>query len=74
MLLKGIEEVARAPDQLAASEMVLVRLAHTADLPAPDEVIRILGNGGAAAPARHAAVVSTTISGASSYRATAAAP
>lgn len=43
MLLKGWEEAARAPNARAAAEMVLIRLAHTADLPAPDEVIRSLG-------------------------------
>jgi DNA polymerase-3 subunit gamma/tau len=43
MLLKGIEETARAGNPLAAAEMVLVRLAYTADLPAPDEIIRTLG-------------------------------
>jgi DNA polymerase-3 subunit gamma/tau len=43
MLLKGLDEVARAPDQLAAAEMVLIRIAYTADLPTPDAVIRALG-------------------------------
>ncbi len=43
MLLKGGEETARAPNPRAAAEMVLIRLAHTADLPAPDELIRSLG-------------------------------
>jgi DNA polymerase-3 subunit gamma/tau len=43
MLLKGLEEAAKAPDARAAAEMVLIRLAHTADLPSPDEVIRMLG-------------------------------
>ncbi|MGE0202289.1 MAG: DNA polymerase III subunit gamma/tau [Hyphomicrobiaceae bacterium] len=43
MLLKGLEESARAPNQLAAAEMVLIRLAYTADLPSPDEIIRALG-------------------------------
>ena len=43
MLLKGIEEAARAPNPLAAAEMVLIRIAHTADLPTPDEVIKALG-------------------------------
>ncbi|MGE3710613.1 MAG: DNA polymerase III subunit gamma/tau, partial [Hyphomicrobiaceae bacterium] len=31
MLLKGLDEVARAPDQLAAAEMVVIRIAYTAD-------------------------------------------
>jgi len=43
MLLKGIEESAKAPNAQAAAEMVLIRIAHTADLPAPDEIIRALG-------------------------------
>jgi DNA polymerase-3 subunit gamma/tau len=47
MLLKGLDEVSRAPDQLAAAEMVLIRIAHTADLPTPDAVIRALGGAGA---------------------------
>ena len=37
MLLKGLEEVAAAPNPAAAAEMVLIRLAYTADLPAPDD-------------------------------------
>ena len=40
MLLKGLEEVGRAPNPSAAAEMVLIRLAYTADLPPPDEIIR----------------------------------
>ena len=42
MLLKGIAEVEASGHPLAAAEMVLVRLAHAADLPSPDEVIRAL--------------------------------
>jgi DNA polymerase III subunit gamma/tau len=42
MLLKGIAEVEESGRPLAAAEMVLVRLAHAADLPSPDEVIRAL--------------------------------
>ena len=49
MLLKGGEETAKAPNPRAAAEMVLIRLAYTADLPAPDEVIRLLGGEGALA-------------------------
>ncbi len=48
MLLKGLEETQKSGQPLAAAEMVLIRLAYTADLPAPDELIRALGNGGAA--------------------------
>jgi len=45
MLLKGLEEVAASGRPLAAAEMILVRIAHAADLPTPDEVIRSLGDG-----------------------------
>jgi DNA polymerase-3 subunit gamma/tau len=54
ILLKGIAEVQSAPRPLPAAEMVLVRLAYAADLPTPDEAIRILqqgGGGGAGRPA-----------------------
>lgn len=53
MLLKGINEVDSAPQPIAAVEMVLVRMAYTADLPPPDEIIRGLGHGskGQGAPA-----------------------
>ncbi|MFN0218553.1 MAG: DNA polymerase III subunit gamma/tau [Hyphomicrobium sp.] len=43
MLAKGLDETARAPNPLAAAEMVLIRLAYVADLPTPDEIIRTLG-------------------------------
>ncbi len=43
MLLKGWEEAGKAPNPRAAAEMVLIRIAHTADLPSPDELIRALG-------------------------------
>ena len=54
MLLKGLEEVGRAPNPQVAAEMVLIRLAYTADLPTPDELIRSLGGG--ALPARRPAL------------------
>jgi len=57
MLLKGIEEVGRAPNPVAAAEMVLIRMAYTADLPGPEEVIKALG--GETIPARRAAPAST---------------
>ncbi len=40
MLVKGYEEVGRAPDAFAAAEMVLIRMAYTADLPTPDDLIK----------------------------------
>jgi DNA polymerase-3 subunit gamma/tau len=55
MLLKGFDEAARAPSPLAAAEMVLIRIAHTADLPSPDEIIRALGYGGEGPPAGRSA-------------------
>jgi DNA polymerase-3 subunit gamma/tau len=51
MLLKGVAEVPASGRPIAAAEMVLVRIAYAADLPTPDEVVRSLGENGAA-PAR----------------------
>jgi DNA polymerase III subunit gamma/tau len=48
MILKGIGEVQEAPSPLQAAEMVLVRLAYVADLPAPAELVG--GLRGAATP------------------------
>ena len=45
MLLKGIEETREASRPLAAADMVLVRIAHAADLPTPDEAIRAIRDG-----------------------------
>jgi DNA polymerase III subunit gamma/tau len=42
MLLKGITEVQGATRPAAAAEMVLVRIAYVADMPTPDEAIRML--------------------------------
>src|SRR6267154_6130378 len=48
MLLKGITEVQTATRPAAAAEMVLVRIAYVADMPTPDEAIRMIEqNGGA---------------------------
>ena len=49
LLLKGLDELSRAPNQAAAAEMVLIRLAYTADLPAPGDIINALGGGAARA-------------------------
>ena len=59
MLLKGIDEVRGAANALAAADMVIVRLAHAADLPTPDEIIRSLEDGGGQAPARAPSNVSS---------------
>jgi len=53
MLLKGLEEVARAPNALAAAEMVLIRLSHVADMPPPDKLIRALSESGSTARTNH---------------------
>jgi DNA polymerase-3 subunit gamma/tau len=42
MLLKGIPEVKEAGRPVAAAEMVLVRIAYAADLPAPEDLVRSL--------------------------------
>ncbi|MCC2112376.1 MAG: DNA polymerase III subunit gamma/tau, partial [Hyphomicrobiales bacterium] len=55
MLLKGIAEVQTSPKPLAAADMVLVRLCYAADMPSPEEALKVLRDGGeqaiAAAPA-----------------------
>ncbi|RTL53655.1 MAG: DNA polymerase III subunit gamma/tau [Bradyrhizobiaceae bacterium] len=50
MLLKGIAEVQAATRPQAAAEMVLVRIAYVADLPTPDEAIRMIDQNGGTAP------------------------
>ncbi len=50
MLLKGITEVQAATRPAAAAEMVLVRIAYVADLPTPDEAIRMLEQNGDSSP------------------------
>ena len=57
ILLRGIDEVSNATDEAATAEMVLIRLAHAASLPGPEEALRALqggaavsANGSAAAP------------------------
>ena len=48
MLLKGISEVQGASRPVNAAEMVLIRLAHAANLPTLDEALKALENGAAA--------------------------
>jgi DNA polymerase-3 subunit gamma/tau len=50
MLLKGIPEVQSSNRPVSAAEMVLIRLAHAADLPTLDEALRSL-EGAPSAPA-----------------------
>jgi DNA polymerase-3 subunit gamma/tau len=55
MLLKGITEVQAATRPAAAAEMVLVRIAYVADLPTPDEAIKMLDQNGGGAQAASSA-------------------
>ncbi|MBK1659597.1 DNA polymerase III subunit gamma/tau [Paracraurococcus ruber] len=50
MLLKGLSEVNEAPDRRAAGEMVLIRLAHVAELPTPGDLVKRLAEGGGGLP------------------------
>ena len=52
MLLKGLEEVQTAPSAIQAAEMVLVRLAYVADLPAPGELVRAIAAQESSLPGR----------------------
>jgi DNA polymerase III subunit gamma/tau len=49
LTLKAYEEVRRAPDAAAATEMALIRLAYAADLPGPEEALKRLQAGEAPA-------------------------
>ncbi len=40
LLLKGLDEVRIAPNPIAAAEMIIVRMTHSADLPTPEELIK----------------------------------
>ncbi|HTO79587.1 MAG TPA: DNA polymerase III subunit gamma/tau, partial [Methylocystis sp.] len=70
ILAKGIEELRGSQTPYAAADMVLVRLAHAAELPTPDEALRRLGFGssapasGVAPTVPRGAPVSLTSSGA----------
>ena len=50
MLLKGLEEVRRAPSPADAVEMIIVRLAYAADLPSPEDALKRLQNGDSPVP------------------------
>src|SRR4051812_50216624 len=50
MLQKAITGVRAAPGPAAAAEMVLVRIAYVADLPTPDEAIKMLEQNGGGSP------------------------
>ncbi|WP_394762375.1 DNA polymerase III subunit gamma/tau [Phenylobacterium sp.] len=50
LTLKAYEEVRRAPDAAAATDMALIRLAYAADLPGPEEALKRLQAGDLASP------------------------
>src|SRR6201746_1820999 len=50
MLSRGLTEAQAATRPAAAAEMVLVRIAYVADMPTPDEAIRMLEQNGGASP------------------------
>ena len=52
LLMKGLIETQSAPDPVAAGEIALIRLAYAADLPTPDEALRMLSGGEALSPPR----------------------
>ena len=39
MLLKGLDEAARAPRPFAAVEMLVIRMCYTAQLPSPADIL-----------------------------------
>jgi DNA polymerase-3 subunit gamma/tau len=51
MLLKGLEDVAIAPDPREAADMAVLRLIHAAELPDPASLLARLSSGGVAAAA-----------------------
>ncbi len=59
ILLKGVGEVQTAPAAKAAADMVLIRLAYTADLPPPGDLVKKLMSETADAPAGTAPVPQT---------------
>ena len=59
MLLKGHAEITTAPQPMAAAEMLLIRLAHLANMPTPADIIGKLGRGEDAVPTAAAKPAST---------------
>ncbi|MBV9112893.1 MAG: DNA polymerase III subunit gamma/tau [Hyphomicrobiales bacterium] len=66
ILSRGLLEVQAAAKPIAAAEMLLIRLAYAANLPTPDEALKVLSPGapGASATASSPASGGTAISGA----------
>ncbi|TIX59583.1 MAG: DNA polymerase III subunit gamma/tau [Mesorhizobium sp.] len=64
MLLKGIPEVQSSNRPVSAAEMVLIRLAHAADLPTLDEALKSLESGASVpngAPRSNGALASSVV-------------
>ncbi|MBR1236676.1 DNA polymerase III subunit gamma/tau [Bradyrhizobium sp. AUGA SZCCT0182] len=74
MLLKGIAEVQTATRPAAAAEMVLVRIAYVADMPTPDEAIRMLEQNGGGSPVVSASAAPARAAPASTVSAMSSAP
>ncbi|WP_425349904.1 DNA polymerase III subunit gamma/tau [Mangrovicella endophytica] len=78
MLLKAIEEARAAVSPRQAAEMALIRIAHAADLPAPEDLLRMLRSGEPlpalpSGPVRDAPAVTNGRDGGSSMQSAAAA-
>ncbi|TFF25370.1 DNA polymerase III subunit gamma/tau [Jiella endophytica] len=58
MLLKASEELRNTTTPRQAAEMALIRIAHAADLPSPDDLLRLLREGGGDVPASAAPAAS----------------
>lgn len=63
MLLKGIAEVENAARPLQAAEMLLIRLAHAADLPTLDEALKTIASNPSAATEKVTPVAPLSLSG-----------
>jgi DNA polymerase-3 subunit gamma/tau len=66
MLLKGITEAQAATRPAAAAEMVLVRIAYVADMPTPDEAIRMIEQNGSTSSAAASSTASARATSAAS--------
>jgi DNA polymerase III subunit gamma/tau len=74
MLLKGITEAQAATRPAAAAEMVLVRIAYVADMPTPDEAIRMIEQNGGASSAAASSAASARATSVSSSSAVSSMP
>jgi len=69
LLLKGLDEIARAPLPLEAAEMALLRVIHASQLPDPGELAAKLGSGQAVAQPATPSTSSTSSPAASASQA-----